>query len=418
MAIIVKCLSCRKRIPGDTPECPFCRSTQRQLTIDYRPHGRYGKRERMPLPESMTDIKAAERLEKDLKNKAGRAEEETPANDTVDELFKDYLAWYKKNRRPRTYEDVSLVYETHLSRILGKYRIYDLRSSHLDAYQTLRLAETLRPRGGRKKNPDKEKKRPKITKIVSNRTVNKELDYFSGFLTWCRKKKKLYLRAERIETLPYEKPIPVILSPAEIRALVEAANPFYRALILCFYALGLRFSAATHIRLNDIDWQNKALIVQQKGGGFKLLPIGATLLMAFEEIVASRPKIKLDDYIFLSEITGRPIVQIRPALKKICEKAGIKKRVYPHLFRHSCATHLTGQRENIRIVQDYMDHKDIRTTEGYTHIAAQHLQGASDIIEDILTDGVHKKLNNNRNSVHTDRKKANSSADCGGTLTP
>lgn len=124
--------------------------------------------------------------------------------------------------------------------------------------------------------------------------------------------------------------------------------------------------------------------VRQKGGTFKLMPMGKRLREALDELIATRPQMKESEYLFANPKTGEPIANIRPALRKLCQKAGVVKHVTPHLFRHSIATHLMGAGMNARIVQGFMGHADIETTEFYTHVAAKHLMGAANMVDEML----------------------------------
>lgn len=125
------------------------------------------------------------------------------------------------------------------------------------------------------------------------------------------------------------------------------------------------------------------------------MPLTPTLLSVLDAIAASGASSNADDFIFVSkrqkkddkEGEKKPFYDIRTALKRICERAGVTKRVYPHLFRHSCATHLMGSGVNVRIIQGYLGHAQIGTTEFYTHVAAKHLTGAADIMEGIIKPG-------------------------------
>jgi integrase/recombinase XerD len=128
----------------------------------------------------------------------------------------------------------------------------------------------------------------------------------------------------------------------------------------------------------DIDFKNRILRVRQKGGSYKILPANEWLIKALEEIIPK--EMPPDQFIFLNKKTGRPIFQVRKALARACEKAGIKRHVYPHLFRHSVATFLMGKNINMRVIQGYMGHSKIGTTEFYTHVAVENLREAENAI--------------------------------------
>ena len=369
-----------------------------RFIIDYRPNGRHGRRIRLPLPPGITDVAEAKSIEQSLKEAARgqRMDSLADRNATVQGLFDEYLGWYKIRRSPRTWRDLSLTYEAHLKRLLGEPRIDALSNAHISLYQRLRHAEHCRV------SSKKEQKPP--PRPVSNRTINKELDYFRGFLKWCRREKGLECPIKHIDPLPESRPIPMVLSPEEVRMILDAADPFHRALILCLYSLGLRMDEARNIRVGDIDRQNKTVTVKQKGGSFKLLPLPPTLYSSLMAIIDPEASSQAVDFVFASKRQKKddkegkksPIYDIRTALKRICAKAGVTKRVYPHLFRHSCATHLMGSGVNARVIQKYMGHAQLATTEFYTHVAAKHLDGAAGVMEGIIGKQRRKTPTKNR----------------------
>ncbi|MFA5100529.1 MAG: tyrosine-type recombinase/integrase [Candidatus Omnitrophota bacterium] len=233
---------------------------------------------------------------------------------------------------------------------------------------------------------------------VSNRTINKELNYLSGCLRWASSAENGYItpRQWKIGKLPYNKPIPKILSVEETIRILDAAEPFYKAMFLCLYSIGLRMDEARNLKWRDIDRENNTVIVRQKGGSFKRLPLNSMLLAALDDIAREKTtesyikKIEkflkentnktIEDYIFLNPQTGKPITRIVRAIERACEKAKVEKHVYPHLFRHSVATHMLGQNINLRTIQGYLGHSQISTTEWYTHVLSSHLDKASDTI--------------------------------------
>jgi len=265
----------------------------------------------------------------------------------VDDLFPEYLEWYKLNRAPSSYEDIERLYRNQFKKHLGYFRIRDLTRRQIEYYQKIRTSQ------------------------VSNRTVTKELHYFSGFLTWCEKHFD-YKRSFRIEKLPYKSPIPIILSFDEVVRFIENSDTFYRAFFLCLYSLGLRFSEARFIKREDIDMENFLLRVKQKGGSYKVLPLNKWVSAALQEIMPE------SGYVFASKWRrGQPIRDVRGAIRRARIKAKITKKIYPHLLRHSVATHLLGKNINMRTIQIYLGHSQLSSTEFYTHVMTEHLREAS-----------------------------------------
>jgi site-specific recombinase XerD len=253
----------------------------------------------------------------------------------------------------------------YINRIVGNVPVSTFNEHHISLFQKTRKAQG-----------------------VGNKTINKELYYIMGLLKWCREEKGLEIRAVKLKKLPYARPLPIVLSPAEVSRILKVAPPFYRALILCLYTLGLRFSEASSLKWEDVDFENMAVRTRQKGGSFKILPLSPRLKAALEEI-GPRDRGK---YVFVSKGTGQPIVNVRRALKTICAKAGVKKHVHPHLFRHSVATAMMGAGINLRTVQAMLGHADIGTTEFYTHVAMEHLRGAESVIEAGIKRGTSGRL--------------------------
>ena len=178
--------------------------------------------------------------------------------------------------------------------------------------------------------------------------------------------------------LPHQRPRPIILSPDEVTRLVDAAEPFYRAFFLCLYTLGFRLSEATYLRWRDIDRESKTVTVIQKGGSVKVEPLNAWLdaaLKTLKKELKSKPE--PDDYVFLNPRKGRPVMDIRTPLERAAKKAGIIKRVTPHLLRHSVATHLLAKGKNLRTIQAMLGHAQVGTTEWYTHVVTDDIRDAT-----------------------------------------
>jgi site-specific recombinase XerD len=360
MALIIKCAGCRKRL-WDALPCA-CGSTVRRFIVDYWPNGRHGKRDRIPLPDSIQDVKIADAIEKSIRTAARDPEEPqiNPAGATVAELFPDYLTWYELNREPSSKKDVESVWNNHLKPIFGAVNAVSINRNHFTAYQQARKATT-----------------------VSNRTINKELDYFRGFLRWCRVEKQMAMTRIEAGKLPCHRPLPIVLSPAEVLAVIDAAEPVYQALFICYYSMGLRKSEALNLTWGDIDTANKQIRVRQKGGSFKILPASDWLMDALKRIKPG--KAKASDYVFLSKRTDLPLQNLRRAIERACKKAKVTKYVHPHLFRHSIAVHFMADGINQRMIQRFMGHADSKATEFYTNVSAAHLRGLSDRFDTVST---------------------------------
>jgi integrase/recombinase XerD len=191
------------------------------------------------------------------------------------------------------------------------------------------------------------------------------------------------------------KRLPGVLSPKQMRTLVEAAAPGTsrlwqrdRALVEVMYAAGLRASEAGTLRVSDWKQELAVVLVTGKGDKQRLVPIGAPAVAALEQYCEElRPQLarfddgRDEDRLLLSH-TGRPIerVAVWQIIRRLAARAGLE-RVHPHMLRHSFATHMLAGGADLRVVQELLGHADIATTQIYTHIDRSRLR---DVVQQCL----------------------------------
>lgn len=153
-----------------------------------------------------------------------------------------------------------------------------------------------------------------------------------------------------------------------------------RAMLEVLYGCGLRVSELVNLRLSGIHANESFISVIGKGDKERLVPIGQT---ALKHIAIYREKIRShvimkkgeEDILFLSKFGKRlSRVMVFLIIKKLSVYAGIKKKISPHTFRHSFATHLVEGGADLRAVQEMLGHASITTTEIYTHIDRRFLK--------------------------------------------
>ncbi len=154
-----------------------------------------------------------------------------------------------------------------------------------------------------------------------------------------------------------------------------------RAMFEILYGCGLRVSEITGLRISSIDFDQKLLRFIGKGDKERIVPLGDVALLFLNKYIDSaRGKIekeKKTDYLFLNMRGGRLSRQgLWKILKKYALRAGIKKNLYPHIFRHSFATHLLQRGADLRTVQKLLGHSSISTTEIYTNLTKEYLKDA------------------------------------------
>ncbi len=184
--------------------------------------------------------------------------------------------------------------------------------------------------------------------------------------------------------------LPEILTPEEARQLLDAPSSSTwigqrdRAFLALLYGGGLRVSEAIQLRLADLHLQNPAntstpglLQVRGKGNKERLVPFGGLarerLQSWLEEGRSTRPNPGSE--VLLSK-SGRALDRHR-AFRIVRQHAlacGLSPQLHPHILRHSCATHLLVGGGDLRSVQEFLGHADLRTTERYTHLEVEQLQ--------------------------------------------
>lgn len=151
------------------------------------------------------------------------------------------------------------------------------------------------------------------------------------------------------------------------------------AMLELFYASGLRLSELCGARLEHLDLEEGFVRVTGKGGKMRVVPVGGRARTAVHDYLDyERPglvKAKTSSWIFLSIRGGKLSPErVREIVKQRAKAAGLEQNVYPHLLRHSFATHLLQNGADLRVIQDMLGHADISTTQIYTHVDQKGLK--------------------------------------------
>ncbi len=148
-----------------------------------------------------------------------------------------------------------------------------------------------------------------------------------------------------------------------------------RTILEVFYATGMRVSELAGLTVNDLRFDEEIIRIIGKGDKERIVPFGRMATKAVREYLRDvRPVLQPSDnrqcpHLFLSR-SGRPLTRawIWRVVKEAAKKAGIRKNVYPHMLRHSFASHLLAGGADLRVIQEMLGHADISTTQIYTHI--------------------------------------------------
>jgi integrase/recombinase XerD len=175
---------------------------------------------------------------------------------------------------------------------------------------------------------------------------------------------------DRIPLPRYEKKLPVILSKAEVKALLEAPkNLGHRAILATMYGAGLRVSEVTSLKVSDLDRERRVIWVRG-GKGHKDRQV--MLAEPLREVLAAYWRWKRPtDWLFPGERPGAHLSRetVFRNCRDAAQAAGIAKPVHPHSLRHAFATHLLDEGVNLLVIQALLGHAHLKTTARYLHLS-------------------------------------------------
>jgi len=178
------------------------------------------------------------------------------------------------------------------------------------------------------------------------------------------------------------KSLPEILTKEEVKRIIEVTtNSKHRLILELLYGCGLRAEETTNLKKQDVNFEKYLLHVRLgKGKKDRFVKIPERII----EELRSYIFLLNGDYLFPSNRGGKlTTATIQAVVEKSALKAGIAKEVYPHLFRHSFATHLLEQGTDIKIIQKILGHADIKTTQIYTQISQANIKNIKSPLDTI-----------------------------------
>jgi tyrosine recombinase XerC len=200
---------------------------------------------------------------------------------------------------------------------------------------------------------------------------------------------RFLVREGKLETSPLtglvvpkrERRLPTILSLEDLSAIIESADEATpqglrnRAILELMYASGVRLSEVVGVDIRNLDLEERTLLVRGKGNKERIVLMGEPAEKAIRRYLArGRPKLATGAEMALfvnrdgNRLSGRSIEKI---VRLHALKAGLDQRVWPHLLRHSFATHLLDGGADLRVVQDLLGHASAQTTQIYTHVTEE-----------------------------------------------
>lgn len=322
--------------------------------IDYYPSGRKGKRVMFPFQGSEGLALATEQ---ELRRAPGEI------NNLVVPLVKDlispWLEFYENEVAKTTYDDAKVSMK-HWLPVFGNFKPSNITPKAINQYKSKRLGDVANPKTVKKGGE---------AKYVQKRTVNKELSYLSSCLKWAANNGHCPPLTFQIKGFPAKhtrSQAPVTLTPRQLDKMYEVIEPEYKLLFLLMADMGLRRGEALNAKAEDVDEFHETLSVMGKGNKERILPWTS-------DRFADELKKTLDErpggYLSINKRTGERFVQIRKALNRAAENAGLNRQVNPHLLRHSCLTNLARKGMSPHALQQFAGHSSIETTNKiYVHI--------------------------------------------------
>ena len=196
--------------------------------------------------------------------------------------------------------------------------------------------------------------------------------------------------AELLESPQIGLHLPEILTIEEIDNLINSIDLSTpeghrnRALLEVLYSCGLRVSELCNLKLSNIFFDEGFIIIKGKGNKQRLVPISSKAINELQNYFIDRNRTNInpgyEDYVFISKRgTNISRIMVFHIIKELAAITQLNKKISPHTFRHSFATHLLEGGANLRAIQSMLGHESIETTEIYTHMDNHRLR--SEIIE-------------------------------------
>ncbi len=279
----------------------------------------------------------------------------------------EYLTYIKLERNYSSY--TSAEYATDLDEFLSFLKIEGIEDLNEVTYPDARLYVT--------NLYDKELARTTISRKISCirsffKFANSRYDVNDNAFRSLHHPKK----QEKLPAFFYEKEMELLFASCEG---MDPKSLRDKAILEMLYATGVRVSELTSIQTIDIDQYLGIVLVMGKGRKERYIPFGSfagEAISAYMEM--SRPKLmknKNHDYLFVN-LRGDPLTArgVQHILTSVMERASLHSKIYPHMIRHTFATHLLANGADMRSVQELLGHTHLSSTQVYTHITKEHLR--------------------------------------------
>ncbi|MFC1767336.1 tyrosine recombinase XerC [Candidatus Margulisiibacteriota bacterium] len=224
-------------------------------------------------------------------------------------------------------------------------------------------------------------------KKLSRRSLARKIIACRSFFKYLMREKKSTINPfELLHTPKLEKRLPTFLYAGEIKKMLNAPRlktPLGqrdKAILELLYASGMRISEITDLKMTDLDFGQNEILVYGKGAKERIVLMGSFARQALRKYIDNGRNGLLKGRttaksVFINKnggnITPRSVERM---IKRYTKEAGIKKKVTPHTFRHSFATHLLEGGADLKVVQELLGHSSLATTQIYTHLTKEKLK--------------------------------------------
>ena len=221
---------------------------------------------------------------------------------------------------------------------------------------------------------------------IARSSINRKLSALRSFYRYLAHEK--LIKVDPLATLSapkLEKRLPTFLNTKDVQRLIESPDASTpqgmrdRAMLELLYAAGLRVSEIVNLNLEDVDLSSHQVRIWGKGSKERMGLIGKPARKALKQYLNdSRIKLQSDketNAIFLNRFGGRMSERsVQRIIRKYAKKAGIDMRIFPHIMRHTFATHLLDGGADLRVVQDLLGHSKLSSTQVYTHVTQSQIR--------------------------------------------
>jgi site-specific recombinase XerD len=181
-----------------------------------------------------------------------------------------------------------------------------------------------------------------------------------------------------------EHKLPKVLSKNEVKKILDSSkNIKHKSILMLIYSAGLRRSELLNLHISDIDSERMVINIRgAKGKKDRISLLSGNMLNMLRDYYKKFKPVK---YLFEGPGNSKySSTSVSNILKKATAKAGINKKVTPHMLRHSFATHLLEQGTDLRYIQELLGHSSSKTTEIYTHVSKRAIDKIKNPIDDFF----------------------------------